>query len=117
MTDHELLHGATTDVAPLAFCMQLRAGCAAEYQRRHDEIWPQLLDLLRDAGVYDYSIFLNEQTLTLFAVLRLRAQNSHRTLATHPVMQRWWAHMADLMDVQPDNRPIEWPLKPVFRMP
>lgn len=97
--------------------MQLRSGCAAEYKRRHDEIWPELAELLSDSGIYDYSIFLDEQTLVLFAVLRLRANHRSQELASHPVMRRWWEYMADLMAVQADNRPIKRPLQLVFRLP
>jgi L-rhamnose mutarotase len=86
----------------------------AEYKRRHDELWPELGRALREAGIYDYSIFLDEETLHLFAVLKLRAENDIAALPEQPVMRRWWDYMADLMEVHPDNKPVEWPLKPVF---
>jgi len=56
----------------IAFTMQLKPGQAAEYERRHDAIWPELVELLKQAGISDYSIFLDETTGTLFAVLRQR---------------------------------------------
>ena len=59
----------------LAFRMKLKPGVTAEYRRRHDQLWPELGDALRDAGIYDYSIFLDEETLHLFAVLKLRPGN------------------------------------------
>lgn len=99
---------------PLAFRMQLKAGVAAEYERRHDALWPDLAQALRDAGIYDYSIFLDEETMSLFAVLRLRPHHHKDALPLQPVMQRWWDFMADLMEVHPDNKPVERPLKPVF---
>jgi|SRR5581483_11560870 len=102
---------------PIAFRMQLKPGCEAEYKRRHDEIWPDLVKLLQDAGIYDYSIFLDVYSLGLVAVLRLRPNNKRATLALHPVMQRWWDYMSDLMVTQPGNRPIEEPLEMVFRLP
>jgi len=98
----------------LAFRMQLKPGNQAEYKRRHDGLWPELADALRDAGVYDYSIFLDEETLSLFAVLKLKPNDTRAALALKPVMRRWWDYMADLMIVHPDNRPVEWPLLPVF---
>ena len=98
----------------IAFTMQLKPGFEAEYQKRHDEIWPELSNLLHEAGVCDYSIFLDEATMSLFAVLRLRPDNTKDVLPLEPVMKRWWDYMADLMEVHPDNKPIEWPLKPVF---
>ena len=77
-----------------AFKMQLKPGVVDEYRRRHDEIWPELSALLSDSGIYDYSIFLDEDTLSLFAVLKLRADNSRDALPDHPVMKRWWDYMA-----------------------
>jgi L-rhamnose mutarotase len=50
-----------------AFKMKLKPGIAAEYKKRHDEIWPEL----RAAGVSDYSIFFDEATNILFAVQKL----------------------------------------------
>lgn len=97
-----------------AFRMQLKPGAVAEYQRRHDELWPELGSALREAGVYDYSIFLDEETLSLFAVLKLRPENSIGELPQKAVMRRWWDYMADLMEVAPGNRPREWPLRQVF---
>lgn len=100
-----------------AFRMQLKPGVVDEYKRRHDEIWPELADAITAAGIYDYSIFLDEETLSLFAVLKLREPNLRDTLPEAPVMRRWWDHMAPLMEVQPDNRPVEWPLVPLFHLP
>ena len=99
---------------PLAFRMQLKPGVAAEYKRRHDDLWPDLAEALTKAGIYDYSIFLDEETMALFAVLRLRPDHDRDALPHQPVMRRWWDYMADLMEVHPDNKPREWPLKPVF---
>jgi L-rhamnose mutarotase len=100
----------------IALRMQLRPGCEAEYERRHDEIWPDLKRALLDAGIHDYSIFLDEETLALFAVLRLGEADHLDTLAIEPVVQRWWEYMADLMIVHPGGRPVEWPLRRVFRL-
>lgn len=97
-----------------AFRMQLKPGCVEEYRRRHDALWPELADALREAGVYDYSIFLDEPSLALFAVLKLRPDDRRSELPAKPVMRRWWDYMADLMEVEPDNRPKEWPLAPMF---
>ena len=99
-----------------AFRMKLKPGNTAEYQRRHEQIWPELSQLLRTAGIYDYSIFLDEETLHLFAVLKLRDDNTRQMLPQHPLMRRWWDYMRDLMETHPDGRPVEWPLKPVFHL-
>ena len=64
-----------------AFRMKLKPGTVDEYKRRHDEIWPELAQLLREAGIYDYSIFLDEEDMHLFAVLKLRDSNKRDLLA------------------------------------
>lgn len=99
-----------------AFRMQLKPGYVEEYRRRHDAIWPELAELLRDTGISDYSIFLDEETLALFAVLDLADDNRRDSLPDHPIMKRWWDHMAPLMEVEPGNRPREWPLTPLFHL-
>ena len=99
-----------------AFKMQLHPGMEEEYRRRHDEIWPELVNLLRGAGVRDYSIHLDRETGILFGVLWRREDHGMAALPTHPVMRRWWAHMADIMVTKPDNEPVAVPLVPVFHM-
>lgn len=100
----------------LAFKMKLKPGVEAEYQRRHDEIWPELSAALTDAGVRDYSIFLDRSTGTLFAVQKRLTNHTTAALAGLPVMKKWWAYMADLMDTNPDNSPVAVPLERVFHM-
>jgi L-rhamnose mutarotase len=99
-----------------AFKMQLHPGQEAEYRRRHDEIWPELVALLREAGVSDYSIHLDRETGTLFGVLWRTDGHRMAELPAHPVMQRWWAHMADIMAAGPDNEPVAVPLETVFHL-
>lgn len=97
-----------------AFKMQLKPGVIDEYRRRHDAIWPELSALLTDSGIHDYSIFLDEVTLSLFAVLKLAEDNNRDALPDHPVMKRWWDYMAPLMEVESDNRPVETSLPMIF---
>ncbi len=99
-----------------AFKMKLKKGFEAEYQKRHDEIWPELKNLLSASGIKDYSIFLDEETLTLFAFQQLEDKSTHNDLPNHPVVQKWWKYMADIMDTNPDNSPVVIPLKEVFYM-
>ena len=100
-----------------AFKMHLNPGTKEEYKKRHDEIWPELLALLRDAGVSDYSIFLDEETNILFGVLWHTDDHRMNDLPSHEVMKKWWAHMADIMETHNDNEPVAVPLEPVFHMP
>lgn len=97
-----------------AFRMQLKPGAVAEYKARHDAIWPELSDLLKASGVSDYSIFLDEETLSLFAVLRRADDHTLDELPNHPLMRKWWTYMAPLMEVEPDDKPCEWPLQLMF---
>jgi len=99
-----------------AFRMKLNPGMKSEYKRRHDEIWPELAALLKEAGVSDYSIHLDEETNALFGVLWRRDDHRMDGLPAHPVMQRWWAYMADIMETRPDNEPAAVPLETVFHM-
>ena len=99
-----------------AFKMRLNPGMEAEYKRRHDEIWPELVDLLKEAGISDYSIHLDRKTDTLFGVLWRTDDHHMDDLPNQPVMQRWWAYMADIMATGPDKVPIATPLVTVFHM-
>ena len=99
-----------------AFKMRLKPGNAAEYKKRHDEIWPELAAELHAAGISDYSIFLDEETLTLFAVQKLSDENSAAALPDSPIVRKWWDFMAPLMDVNPDNSPVTRPLREVFHL-
>ncbi len=101
----------------IAFKMRLFPGCEAEYKRRHDEIWPELVKLLKEAGLSDYSIFLDEETLTLFATAKLTEPDGMAALAQHPVMLKWWAGNVDIMASNPDGSPHITPLEPMFHLP
>ena len=86
-----------------AFKMQLNPGCREEYIKRHAEIWPELISLLKQAGILDYSIHLDTETDILFGVLWRKDSHSMNDLPNHPVMQKWWAYMADIMKVNPNT--------------
>jgi L-rhamnose mutarotase len=100
----------------VAFTMRLKPGFEAEYQRRHDALWPELAQALRDAGVSDYSIFLDEETRTLFAVQKRTDDSTADRLPEHPTVRKWWASMAPLMEVNPDSSPATRPLREVFHL-
>lgn len=99
-----------------AFKMLLNPGMEAEYKKRHDEIWPELVTLLKEAGIKDYSIHLDRETNILFGVLWREDGHSMDALPEHPVMQKWWAHMADIMASEADNEPVVTELETVFHM-
>lgn len=104
-------------MARVAFKMQLFADQKEEYKKRHDAIWPDLVNLLKETGIGGYSIFLDETTNSLFGVLEIDDPSWLDNLPAHPVMQKWWAYMGDIMESNPDNSPISIPLEEVFYLP
>ena len=101
----------------VAFKMKLFKGFEEEYKRRHDAIWPELYQLLKQAGISDYSIFLDKETNHLFGVLKAEDPVKLDELARQPVMQKWWDYMKDIMETNEDNSPVNISLKEVFYLP
>lgn len=99
----------------IAFKMKLRKGQKQEYIKRHNEIWPELVLLLNEAGVSDYTIFLDEETDTLFGV-QLQSGSSSQDLGKEEIVQKWWKHMADIMETNEDFSPVSIPLTKVFHL-
>lgn len=98
----------------LAFKMHLNKGQKEEYEKRHNEIWPELKQLLKDAGVSEYSIFLDKETNTLFAFQKLSGESGSQNLGSTEIVQKWWKYMADIMETNPDNSPVTTELEEVF---
>jgi L-rhamnose mutarotase len=101
----------------VGFAMRLNEGAADEYRRRHDAIWPKLAALLRESGISNYSIFLDEGTHTLFAYLERSEAHAMDALPEQPIMREWWAHMRDIMQSNPDGSPVVTPLVEMFHLP
>ena len=97
-----------------ALIMKLISGNEEEYKRRHDEIWPELIEMLRSSGISDYSIFLHEPSSILFASFKLSEDNSADLLSQREVVKKWWDYMADIMETNEDHSPMEEQLKEVF---
>jgi len=101
----------------IAFKMKLLPGFQLEYKKRHDEIWPQLAALLKQAGISEYSIFLDQETDDLFGFLKTDDPKALDNLPANAVMQKWWNYMADIMETNTDSSPVSIPLKEVFYLP
>ena len=99
-----------------AFKMKLKVRYEEEYKKRHDEIWFELKEELSRAGIYDYSIFLDKKTLTLFAVQKLKDNNTVEELPSKEIMKKWWDYMKDIMETNSDNSPVTVSLEEVFHM-
>jgi L-rhamnose mutarotase len=100
----------------IAFRMNLNPGQAEEYRKRHDEIWPELSQALKDAGISDYSIWLDPETNHLFATLIRSDDHTMPELPKTEINKRWWAFMADVMDYNQDGTPVQVELKQVFQL-
>lgn len=100
----------------LAFKMYLNEGQKEEYKKRHNEIWPELKQLLKEAGVSEYSIFLDEETNILFAFQKVNGEGGSQDLGKTEIVQKWWAFMKDIMKTNPDNSPVSVELEEVFYM-
>ncbi len=98
----------------LAFKMYLNEGQKEEYQKRHNELWPELRKMLKESGVSDYSIFFDEETSTLFAVQKVSGGSGSQDLGQTEIVQKWWKFMSDIMKTNPDNSPVSVPLEEVF---
>ncbi|MEY3322884.1 MAG: L-rhamnose mutarotase [Bacteroidota bacterium] len=100
----------------LAFRMKLFPGYVAEYKKRHDQIWPELKLLLKEHGISEYRIFLDEETHYLFSVMTVDQISLLDQLPDNPIMKKWWYFMKDIMETNEDNSPVSVPLKDVFFM-
>jgi L-rhamnose mutarotase len=98
------------------FKMKMLPGFREEYIKRHSEIWPELVRLLKAEGILNYCIFLDEETNTLFAYQEQSGENSSQDLGNTEVVKKWWKFMADIMETNPDNSPVTIPLELVFHM-
>ena len=102
------------NVKRFGFKMKLLPGFKEEYKKRHSEIWPELVELLKIEGIGNYSIFLDEETNFLFAYQEQSGKSSSQDLGMTEVVKKWWKYMADIMETNPDNSPVTVPLEQVF---
>ncbi len=100
----------------LAFKMKLNKGQKEAYKKRHDKLWPELKTLLKSNGISEYSIFLDEETSTLFAFQKVSEEGGSQDLANNLIVKKWWAFMSDIMETNSDNSPISIPLEELFYM-
>ena len=99
-----------------AFVMSVNAGSEAEYEHRHNPIWPELERVLKTHGVRSYSIFLHPHTGQLFAFAEIEDEAQWAAIAGTPECQRWWHHMANIMPHHDDGAPVTTDLREVFHL-
>ena len=98
------------------FKMKLYSGMEAEYEKRHNELWPEMKDMIHEYGGKNYTIFLDKETNTLFGYIELESEELWAKSADTEICKKWWAYMADIMDTNPDNSPVSVDLKNVFHL-
>jgi L-rhamnose mutarotase len=98
----------------IGFKMKLRPGSVEEYRKRHSEIWPDLIELLKKERISNYSIFFDEDTNSLFAFQEQEGEASSQDLGSTEIVKKWWKYMADIMETNPDNSPVTIHLEQVF---
>lgn len=100
----------------LGFKMKLHLGYEEEYERRHTELWPEMKKMIHEYGGSDYTIFLDEETNLLYAVITVEDEERWNESANTAICRKWWDYMADLMETNEDNSPVSIPLKKVFHL-
>ena len=98
------------------FKMKLYPGMAEEYERRHNLLWTEMKDMIHEYGGKNYSIFLDEETLTLFGYIEIDDEELWKKSADTAINRKWWDYMADIMETNPDNSPISEDLRTVFHL-
>ncbi len=98
------------------FKMYLYPGKKEEYKKRHNELWPEMKDMIHEYGGSNYSIFLDEDTNTLFGYIEIEDEEYYDKSALTEINQKWWAYMADLMETNADNSPVTETLPMLFHL-
>ena len=98
------------------FKMYLHPGMEAEYKRRHDALWPEMIEMIHAYGGKNYTIFLDRDTNTLFGYLEIENEEKWADSANTAICRKWWDYMADIMDTNPDNSPVSIDLNEVFHL-
>ena len=95
----------------IGFRMRIKPGCEAIYKEKHDQIWPEMIEYLRDQGITTYTIF--RDGLDLFAYMETSSPTDPDA-PVDPVLQRWWKMMEPYMEYEADHRPRVWGMTEVF---
>ena len=98
------------------FKMKLFPGMEEEYKRRHDALWPEMKEMIKEYGGSNYSIFLDPETLVLYGYIEIESEEKWAKSADTEICRRWWHYMADIMETNPDESPVSVDLVPVFHL-
>ena len=98
------------------FKMKLYEGMKDEYEKRHNNLWPEMKDMIHEYGGSNYTIFLDEETNTLFGYIEIEDSALWDKSADTAICRKWWDYMADIMETNPDNSPVSIDLTKVFHL-
>lgn len=98
------------------FKMKLYPEKEAEYERRHNELWQEMKDMIHEYGGKNYTIFLDKETLTLFGYIEIESKEKWSKGAETEICRKWWDYMADIMETNSDNSPVSIDLQNVFHL-
>ena len=96
--------------------MKLYHGMEEEYRKRHNELWPEMIDMIHEYGGKNYSIFFDKDTDILFGYIELEDEALWSKSAETAICRKWWDFMADIMDTNADNSPVSTDLDLVFHL-
>ena len=99
-----------------SFKMKLYEGKEKEYEKRHNELWPEMKEMIHEYGGKNYSIFLDEETNILYGYIEIDSDELWRESSNTEICKKWWAYMADIMETNSDNSPVSNDLKEVFHL-
>lgn len=99
-----------------SFKMKLIEGQDKEYEKRHNELWPEMKEMIHEYGGKNYSIFLDKETNILYGYIEVESNEHWTESANTEICKKWWAYMADIMETNPDNSPVSMDLKEVFHL-
>lgn len=99
-----------------SFKMKIYEGMADEYEKRHNELWEEMKEMIHQHGGHNYSIFLDRETNVLYGYIELESEELWAKAADTPINRKWWDFMADIMETNPDNSPVSIDLHPVFHL-
>jgi len=98
------------------FKMKLCKGMENEYEKRHNEIWPEMIEMIHKYGGKNYTIFLDKDTLELFGYLEVDDEEKWNESSKTEINKKWQVYMADIMERNSDNSLVSKDLKMVFHL-
>ena len=81
----------------LCFTFEIRPGTEAEYKRRHDEIWPELVDAIKDAGFANYSLFRRGTEIVAYVECHPDVETAFAKLGPNDANARWSKWFEDII--------------------